>query len=80
MKIGAIQPQLPANRQQDRYPRQGAEQPETVAGAGERATQGYSFQRPASSEVQRAIDFYIITEAISRPGYGEQYTRIDTFA
>ncbi|MFT4851810.1 MAG: hypothetical protein ACI8PP_000032 [Candidatus Pseudothioglobus sp.] len=73
MKIGAIQPQLPARRQAEQHPKPSAQVVERSAPGDQRSQAAANLAinelaRPVFSVGrQRAIDFYVITEAISRP-------------
>jgi hypothetical protein len=87
LKIGAIQPQLPARRQTDQQQQPPAQVVERSASVDQRrqgtANVGINdVSRPINSVgKQRAIDFYIITEAISSPASdGGDLIGIDTFA
>jgi hypothetical protein len=87
LKIGAIQPQLPARRQTEQQQRPTGQVVGNASSADQRR-QGPSnltineLPRTINSVGrQRAIDFYIITEAISGPTSDDgDLIGIDTFA
>lgn len=84
MKINSIHQQLPARRQAENPP--GLPTPIKAAEGdtsrqGERLQYAAVYARPVNSVGnQRAIDFYVITEAISRPRPAGELIGVDTFA
>lgn len=82
MKIGAIQHSLPARKQVAQHPqpverRGNADQPQQA----QQTLAASDLHRPVYGVgKQRAIDFYIITEAISNPAADGELIGIDTFA